>query len=108
MVSILKKVLPLFLSIIVGLYSATQGAIEVNRVRGKIGMVKLKYNSILAKAAHNHAKYLARLRLASHLENPRYRYFTGRTPFDRIANVGYPSRVGVENISFAERSYENL
>ncbi len=102
----LLRVLILLLSIFEFSFGVSSGAIEVNRLRAKAGMVRLKYNSILAKSAHNHAKYLARLRLASHFENPKYPYFTGKTPFDRMAKAGYPSRVGVENISFAERSYK--
>jgi hypothetical protein len=88
------------------LLSDTLGSREVNRLRRASGMAPLKYSFVLARAAHNHAKYLARLRLTSHTESPKYPYFTGRTPFDRIAKAGFGSRVGVENISFAESSYE--
>ncbi len=88
------------------LLSDTLGSREVNRLRKASGMAPLKYSFALAKAAHNHAKYLARLRLTSHTESPKYPYFTGRTPFDRIAKAEFGSRVGVENISFAESSYK--
>ena len=95
----------IFFILVSPLFGGTQGSNLVNHIRKKCGMISLKYSQALAKSAHNHAKYLARLRLNSHKESPRYPYFTGRTPFDRIAKVGFGSRVGVEDISFGEQSY---
>jgi hypothetical protein len=93
-------------------FSKTLGSEIVNQIRKKAKMAPLDYNLALSKAAYNHAKYLARLRLRSHFESPKYPYFSGKTPFDRMINAGFGSRVGVENISFGEKSYsksiENL
>ncbi len=82
-----------------------EGVSEVNRIRQASGMVPLKNDARLAKAAYRHAKYLGRLRAKGHTEHPGNPYFSGRTPFERFVKAGYPTRAGVENISYGDRSY---
>lgn len=82
-----------------------EGVAEVNRIRNACGMASLKIDARLAEAAYRHAKYLGRLRLKGHTERPGNPYFSGRTPFDRFVRAGYPTRAGVENISYGDRSY---
>ena len=82
-----------------------KGAAEVNRIRQACGMVPLKNDVRLAKAAYRHAKYLGRLRAKGHTEHPGNPYFSGRTPFERFVKAGYPTRAGVENISYGDRNY---
>jgi len=96
----------LLLVIILNAYDK-DGAKEVNYQRHLAGMINLKNDSILAKSAYHHAKYLARLRRKGHYEISNSPYFFGKTPFDRLINAGYPSRVGVENISYGDRDYKD-
>ncbi len=81
------------------------GASIVNSVRHRAGMISLRNNYALSRSAYNHAKYLGRLHRKGHLERAGSPYYTGRTPFDRMARAGYPSRTGVENISYGDSSY---
>ena len=81
------------------------GVLLVNRERKASGMLSLRNNSQLARAAYHHAKYLGRLRAKGHTEKPGRSFYYGRTPFDRFIRAGYPSRVGVENISYGDRNY---
>ena len=82
-----------------------EGVREVNRVRQSAGMISLKNNYELSRSAYHHVKYLGRLRRKGHGEKPGSGYFTGRTPSERMIRAGYPSRAGVENISYGDRSY---
>ena len=82
-----------------------EGAREVNRIRRSAGMISLKNNYELSRAAYHHAKYLGRLRRKGHSERPGSAYYTGRTPSDRMVKAGYPTRAGVENISYGDRDY---
>ena len=82
-----------------------EGVREVNRVRGNAGMIVLKNKYELSRAAYHHAKYLGRLRRKGHGERPGSDYYTGRTPSERMIRAGYPSRAGVENISYGDRNY---
>ncbi len=91
--SLIFKLLFTMLSFTLFSVAQSVGAVEVNRLRVKSGMIPLKYSKALSNAAHNHAKYLARLRLNTHFENPKKRYFTGKTPFERMAKAGFGSRV---------------
>jgi len=101
---IIKSLLPLLIAS--SLFGGSIGVNYVNSYRQKSGMKALHYSKVLSKASYGHAKYLGRLRLNSHTQSPRNPYFTGQTPSDRIARAGFGSRVGVENISFGERSYK--
>ncbi|WP_292654121.1 CAP domain-containing protein [Nitratifractor sp.] len=89
-----------------GLSAYDQGGVAaVNGVRRSAGMIPLQNNYALSRSAYHHAKYLGRLRRKGHLERPGSAYYTGRTPFDRMVRAGYPSRAGVENISYGDSSY---
>ncbi len=97
-------IIGLLLSLSLAAYDR-DGVREVNRVRRSAGMITLKNNYELSRAAYHHAKYLGRLRRKGHTERPGGPYFTGRTPSDRMVRAGYPSRAGVENISYGDSSY---
>jgi hypothetical protein len=101
-----KKVLSflLLLTLTVSAYDK-EGVREVNRVRRSAGMIALKNSYELSRAAYHHAKYLGRLRRKGHGEKPGSAYYTGRTPAERMVRAGYPSRAGVENISYGDRNY---
>jgi len=77
----------------------------VNSERRHCGMLILKENKSLKKAAYNHARYLSFNRGYSHRERKGRRYYTGTTPFDRMVVAGYGTRVGIENISFREKDF---
>ncbi|ADV46771.1 CAP domain-containing protein [Nitratifractor salsuginis] len=81
------------------------GAKAVNLLRRSAGMIPLKNDYTLSRSAYHHAKYLGRLHRKGHLERPGSAYYTGRTPFDRMVQAGYPSRAGVENISYGDSTY---
>ena len=81
------------------------GVSAVNRERRSVGMIALKNNYELSRAAYHHAKYLGRLRRKGHGEVPGSVYYTGRTPGERMVRAGYPTRAGVENISYGDRNY---
>jgi len=82
------------------------GAKEVNRIRKLCGMSPLKNNAHLATSAYHHAKYLARNRLKGHTENSKRAFYFGKTPFDRFIKAGYPCRIGLENVSYGNKSYK--
>jgi len=81
------------------------GVAAVNAVRYSAGMIPLQNNYVLSRSAYRHAKYLGRLRRKGHLERPGSVYYFGKTPFERMAKAGYPSRAGIENISYGDSSY---
>lgn len=102
----LKKVMVLLLMLPLGLSAYDkEGVREVNGVRRSAGMIALKNNYELSRSAYHHAKYLGRLRRKGHGERPGSAYYTGRTPSERMVRAGYPSRAGVENISYGDSSY---
>ena len=82
------------------------GVKEVNKIRKLCGMTLLKNSTHLAKSAYYHAKYLARNRLKGHTENSKKAFYFGKTPFDRFIKAGYPCRIGLENISYGDKSYK--
>ncbi len=91
-----------------GLSAYDQGGVAaVNAIRRHAGMIPLRNSYALSRSAYHHAKYLGRLRRKGHLERPGSAYYTGRTPFDRMVRAGYPSRAGVENISYGDSSYSH-
>jgi len=103
---VLHKVLITLLILTLGLSAYDkEGVREVNAVRRSAGMIALKNSYELSRAAYHHAKYLGRLRRKGHGERPGSAYYTGRTPSDRMVRAGYPSRAGVENISYGDRNY---
>jgi len=102
----IKGVLTILL-LSLGLSAYDQGGVAaVNTIRRHAGMIPLRNSYALSRSAYHHAKYLGRLRRKGHLERPGA-YYTGRTPFDRMVRAGYPSRAGVENISYGDSSYEH-
>jgi len=94
----------LLLSLALSAYDR-DGVREVNAVRRSAGMIVLKNNYALSRSAYHHAKYLGRLRRKGHSERPGSAYYTGRSPAERMVRAGYPSRAGVENISYGDASY---
>jgi len=101
----IKSVLTLVL-LSLGLSAYDKGGVAaVNAVRHSAGMIPLQNNYALSRSAYRHAKYLGRLRRKGHMERPGSAYYFGRTPFDRMARAGYPSRAGVENISYGDSNY---
>lgn len=78
----------------------------LNALRQQAGMTALKSDSELARAAQNHADYLALhmrgdvSRMASaHDESPGRAGFTGRTPQERALAAGYPHDLVKENVA---------
>jgi hypothetical protein len=100
-----KIILGILLLTMTALAYDKEGVREVNRVRQSAGMISLKNNYELSRSAYHHAKYLGRLRREGHGEKPGSSYYTGRTPSERMIRAGYPSRAGVENISYGDRNY---
>ncbi len=100
------KVILTLLLLSLGLNAYDKGGVAaVNAVRRSAGMIPLQNNYALSRSAYHHAKYLGRLRRKGHMERPGSAYYFGKTPFDRMARAGYPSRAGVENISYGDSSY---
>ncbi len=73
---------------------------ELNLLRQRAGMIALKKDPRLVKAAQAHAAYLVHNNFApTHYESPKYPLFTGVWPWDRAVYAGYRSRVVSENLS---------
>jgi len=70
----------------------------LNQLRQNAGLIALKSNKALDKAASSHAKYLIVKQRYGHYEK-KSKYATGKTPSDRVLKAGYPSTVVMENIS---------
>jgi len=75
------------------------GLSYLNTVREHAGLIRLKENHILQKAAASHANYLARHQSSGHYEKEGKEFYTGETPSQRIIRAGYPSTFVMENIS---------
>lgn len=71
----------------------------LNALRQHSGLVGLKSNDLLQKAAANHARYLIRNQNGGHYEHPDMAGFTGVTPSDRVLHAGYASKAVMENVS---------
>jgi hypothetical protein len=100
----------LVLWLLLSLFSAVQAdqtAFDyLNELRQQAGMTPLKSDRELARAAQNHADYLALhmrgdvSRMASaHDESPGRAGFTGRTPQERALAAGYPHDLVKENVA---------
>lgn len=73
---------------------------EINAIRKLIGLGLLAQNALLDKSANNHMKYgVANPTSNPHFEDPLKAGFTGVSPTDRAAFVGYTGNVG-EVLSF--------
>lgn len=83
-----------------GNYAAEKVAVfnRLNEDRARCGFGKLEQNSLLDKAAQNHANYIALTRDYSHNEIPGSSGFTGATPGERVNYVGYRYASGGEAI----------
>lgn len=79
--------------------SSKEGLAYLNVLRNNAGLISLKNNTFLEKAATSHAKYLIRNQSNGHYEKKGKYSFTGSTPSKRIIKAGYPSRFVMENIS---------
>lgn len=89
----------ILLSISLEANSSKEGLTYLNKLRKNAGLITLKHNTSLAKAASSHAKYLIRNQTNGHYEK-RGRYsYTGTTPSKRIIKAGYSSRFVMENLS---------
>ncbi|MCD6654120.1 MAG: CAP domain-containing protein [Sulfurovum sp.] len=71
----------------------------LNTLRKHSGLVGLKSNALLQKAAVNHARYLIRHQNGGHYERLGMAGFTGVTPSDRVVHAGYASKAVMENVS---------
>ncbi|MEJ2310511.1 MAG: CAP domain-containing protein [Gammaproteobacteria bacterium] len=100
----------LVLWLLLSLFSAVQADQTafgyLNELRQQAGMTPLKSDRELARAAQNHADYLALhmrgdvSRMASaHDESPGRAGFTGRTPQERALAAGYPHDLVKENVA---------
>jgi len=79
----------------------------INEIRQHTGLIALKPNSKLNKAATSHARYLLRQQRFGHYEQKGWKGYTGRTPSDRVVYAGYPSRAVMENVSVNADSYRH-
>ncbi len=79
--------------------SDKHGLSYLNKIRENSGLIALKSNKALEKAAASHAKYLVQNQTNGHYEKSGKYSYTGRTPSKRIIKAGYPSRFVMENLS---------
>jgi len=79
--------------------NAADALTYLNTLREHSGLVRLKSNALLQKAAANHARYLIRHQDGGHYERLGMTGFTGVTPSDRVVHVGYASKAVMENVS---------
>ena len=75
----------------------------LNWMRVQAGLVPLKHNEALKKAAALHAEYLLQNKAIGHSEQTGKRGFTAKKPFDRALIAGFGSRFVLENISYGEK-----
>jgi len=87
------------LSVTLEAKSSKEGLAYINTLRYNAGLIALKNNTFLDKAASSHAKYLIRNQTKGHYERKGKYSYTGTTPSKRIIKAGYPSRYAMENIS---------
>lgn len=79
--------------------SQREGLIYLNSLRENAGLITLKSNNALQKAAASHATYLVHNQSSGHYEKKGRASYTGDTPSHRILKTGYPSTYVMENIS---------
>ena len=85
--------------------SEKEGLAYLNTIREHAGLIKLKNNKFLQKAAHSHAKYLIQNQQNGHYEKKGKYSYTGYTPSQRVIKAGYPSTYVMENISINTVGY---
>lgn len=92
--------------------SDNHGLTYLNKIREHTGLIGLKPNKALEKAAASHAKYLIQNQTNGHYEKSGKYSYTGRTPSNRVIKAGYPSRFVMENLSVntigADKSIDKL
>ncbi|WP_415405975.1 CAP domain-containing protein [Sulfurovum sp. CS9] len=71
----------------------------LNSIRQDAGLIKLKPNKKLDKAAASHANYLVRQQKIGHYEKKGWSGYTGKTPSDRVLHAGYASKAVMENVT---------
>lgn len=79
----------------------------VNLLRTRAGLIPFSRSTVLEKSAENHARYLAKNRLAGHLQSKSRPEFTGVTPDDRALYAGYASRDVTENFSAGQQGAQD-
>lgn len=77
----------------------------LNTIREHAGLIKLKNNKSLQKAATSHAKYLIQNQTNGHYQKKGKYSFTGTTPSQRVIKSGYPSTYVMENLSINTVGY---
>lgn len=77
----------------------------LNTIREDAGLIKLKNNKNLQKAANSHAKYLIENQRNGHYEKKGKYSYTGITPSKRVIKAGYPSTYVMENLSINTVGY---
>lgn len=92
--------------------SDKKGLVYLNKIREHTGLIALKPNKALEKAAASHAKYLVQNQTNGHYEKSGKYSYTGRTPSKRVIRAGYPSQFVMENLSVniirADKSIDKL
>jgi hypothetical protein len=87
--------------------SKNKGLDYLNNIREHTGLIKLKMNNTLEKAATSHAKYLIQNQKNGHYQQKGKHVFTGTTPSKRVLRAGYPSTYVMENLSINTNGYES-
>lgn len=85
--------------------SKKDGLAYLNRLREDAGLIQLKKNDALEKAAISHAKYLIQNQVNSHYQKRGKYGFLGETPSVRVVKKGYPSTYVQENLSINTIGY---
>ena len=85
--------------------SKQDGLAYLNTIREHAGLIKLKTNKSLEKAAASHAKYLIQNQRNGHYEKKGKYAFTGTTPSKRVIKAGYPTTFVMENLSINTKGY---
>lgn len=85
--------------------SEKEGLTYLNTIRVNSGLIKLKNNKYLDKAANSHAKYLIQNQRNGHYEKKGKYAYTGATPSQRVIKAGYSSTYVMENLSINTTEY---
>lgn len=81
------------------------GLAYLNDIREDAGLIRLKKNKALEKAATSHAHYLIQNQINSHYQKRGKHLFLGETPAKRAIKSGYTSRYVMENLSINTKGY---
>ncbi|MFT7824670.1 MAG: CAP domain-containing protein [Sulfurimonas sp.] len=76
----------------------------LNTFRIQSGLIPLRSDRLLDKAAISHAHYLLRQQKIGHYEKSGMKGYTGKTPSDRVIYHGYPSKDVMENVTVNVKS----